>query len=193
MKRLQGFGVTVMVMCASLSLSAAMLRNGSFEEQGESPDRAAAWSRWGDWFNRETSWKPTRSGRCLLAYHHWRIEKLDSSGVWQDAADAPRGWEAIFSVYATADVPEDDQEGFEAVELRLETTLYGEQSTIVSRRWPRDAIETQGGWSRLMVRSVVPSEILRALIIVYPGPGRKPRGGAVKFDEARLEFVPLDE
>lgn len=193
MKRLHGIGVVAVMMWASVSLSAAMLRNGSFEEQGEAPDRAAAWSRWGDWINRETSWKPTRSGRCLLGYHHWRIEKADSSGVWQDVSDAPRGHEAVFSVYATADVPESDQESFEAVELRLETTLYREQSTIASRRWSREAIETDGRWSRLVIRSVVPSESLRVLIIVYPGPGRKPRGGAVKFDEARLEFVPLAE
>ncbi len=181
-----GLIVALLLQCAG----AAMLKNGSFEEQGDAPDRAANWSRWGNWFNRETSWKPTRSGKCLLGYHHWRIEKPDSSGVWQDVGPVVPGTEAIFSVYVSADAVEEGTQGFEAVELRLETTVYGEQSTLASRRWPREAIETNGRWSRLAVRSVVPTDALRVLIIVHPGQGPKKRSGAVKFDEARLDLAP---
>jgi hypothetical protein len=190
MKAMRFLGLSAAALWSTAMVAAAGLRNGSFEEQGEAPDRAAAWSRWGDWFNRETSWKPTRTGKCLLAYHHWQIQKTDSSGVWQDIADVPRGAEAVFSVYATADKVGQGEQAFQAVELRMETTMYGEQSTIISRRWGRDAIETDGCWSRLQVRSVLPTDHVRVLIIVYPAEGSAPRGGAVKFDDARFEVAP---
>lgn len=168
------------------------LVNGSFEQEGETPDRAAGWARWGDWLNRETSWRPTRSGKCLLAYHHGRIRKSDSSGLWQDVREVPRGAPVTFSVYASADQAENGKEDFAAVELRLETTLYGEQSTVASHKWSREAIETNGRWSRLAVHGVAPTELLRVLIIVYPGAGGTTRGGAVKFDEARLDIGLLE-
>jgi hypothetical protein len=41
------------------------LANPSFGDAGDTPDRAAGWNRWGDWFNREEGWTPVRSGSTM--------------------------------------------------------------------------------------------------------------------------------
>jgi len=89
--------IVLSVVFASAA-SAAMLENESFEELGDSFDKASGWNRWGDWINREDSWTPTHDGTCILAYHHWQIETEDSSGFWQDAKNIRPGKMYTFSV-----------------------------------------------------------------------------------------------
>jgi hypothetical protein len=172
---------------ASIPLvSGAMLKNGSFEEQGQESDRAEHWSRWGDWINRECSWAPTRDGACLTGYHHWQIEGKGNSGIWQDVVGVEAGAQVTFSVYANADRAEAGAQDFESVELRIETTIHGEQSVVASRRWPADAIATGSDWSRLFITTTIPKNPVRVVVIVTPGQGEKPRGGALKLDQAEL-------
>ena len=55
-------------ICVAFSCSwvqaAPELINGSFEEGGTPSDTAVGWTRWGEWINRETDWKPVRTGQA---------------------------------------------------------------------------------------------------------------------------------
>ena len=85
-----------------------LLRNGSFEmvENAENAsDRAQSWNRWGQWFNRQDNWQPKKDGECMLAYHHWKIESNDNSGVYQDVTGLSPGERVTFTVYALGDKP----------------------------------------------------------------------------------------
>lgn len=180
----------VVMLLAAASLSAAVVRaqtlaNPSFEEQGEQADLASGWSRWGHWVNRENDWTPVRDGSCLMGYHHWQIESSDSSGFYQDVSNVVPGKVYSFSVYANADPSEDETSNADSVELRLETTLYGEQSIVVSKIYRFVDLATNGQWSLLRVRAAAPRDILRAVVILTPSKDA-PRGGALKLDEAAL-------
>ena len=174
---------TMLILCAWAATATAQgLRNPSFEDP-ENPDdilsdRAAAWGRWGHWINRETSWSPTRSGDCLLGYHHFRIETPDTSGVYQDVPDIPEGTSCTFTVHACKDAGTD----FESIEVRLEPFDGG--ATLASASFDRNAFRP-GTWAPLFVSATNPTRGVRALIVITPRKDGK-REGAVKFDDAEL-------
>lgn len=161
-----------------------VLANPSFEEAGAAPDRASGWERWGQWFNREAEWNPVKSGRCIMAYHHFRIETADGSGIWQDVKNVRAGSRYRFSVWANADWSSAGQNASE-VELRLESTVNGRQVTIQSKTYPLRDLAAGAEWCALSVAGTAAANNLRVLIVVYPA-REGPRDGAVKFDDAQL-------
>lgn len=163
----------------------AGLKNPSFEDlelEQDNPygDLAAHWGRWGEWMNREAAWKPTKSGKCLMGYHHWEVKGSDSSGFYQDVDGLESGAEYEFSVYAMAD----KNTNAEKVEIRLEKV--GGFVTIASQTYGIDEL-VKNKWSRLSVSGKVPEDEtgLRVLVIAYPAKNG-PRHGAIKFDDADL-------
>jgi hypothetical protein len=175
--------VVALFMMAAVS-ARAQLVNPSFETAGAQEDLAQGWSRWGDWMNRESVWTPVKDGTCLIGYHHWQIEKPDNSGLYQDMK-VTAGQNYSFSIYANADKTTDNSKVAESVELRLESTVNGQQSTLASKIYSLSDIASGTDWSKLQISAVAPNENLRALIIVNPSK-ESPRGGAVKFDAAEL-------
>lgn len=179
-------GVLTLLVLVVAGVSAwAGLKNPSFEDleiELDNPygDLAAHWGRWGEWINRETVWKPTRSGKCLIGYHHWEVKGSDSSGIYQDVEDLEPGQTYEFSVFAQ----KDRDTNAEKVELRLEK--IGGFVTVASETYEVGRIKV-GGWDRLSVSGKVPEDEtgLRVLVIVYPAPN-PPRSGALKFDDADL-------
>ena len=79
---------------ASLAMGAeAELVNASFEDPMDQAswtcDIAKSWTRWGHWINRETGWMPTKSGTCLIGYHHLEINGTENSGLSQLVTQEP--------------------------------------------------------------------------------------------------------
>lgn len=177
--------VIIAALATALSAGAQTLENPSFEMEGTQSDMAKGWSRWGDWINRETGWTPTKDGSCIIGYHHWQILKPDTSGLWQDLK-VEAGKTYTFSVYANADKTTDGSKIAESVEIRLETTLDGSQSTIATKTYPYADLASGQDWSLLSVSGVAPNDTLRVLIIVTPAK-EGPRGAAIKFDSASLK------
>ncbi len=176
--------ITMLIFCAWLAAPAQGLRNPSFEEPDNPDDilsdHAAAWGRWGHWINRETSWSPTRSGDCLLGYHHFRIETPDTSGVYQDVPDIPEETKCTFTVYAC----KDPGSNFKSIEVRLEPFDGG--ATLASASFDRNAFQP-GVWIPLTVSASNPTRGIRTLIILTPREDGQ-REGAVKFDDAELKL-----
>lgn len=167
---------------------APKLTNPSFEDTGDASDRAAGWGRWGDWFNREDGWTPVHGGHCILGYHHWQIPSANDSGVYQDVAGAAKDTPYTFGIYTSADKVKDASKDPVTIELRLESTVDGQQVTIASKLYkvadlPPDA------WQKLSVTGAPTNNTLRVLVIVTPSPGNDPRGGALRFDDASLELA----
>jgi len=167
------------------------IMNPSFEEKGQADDRAAGWDRWGDWMNRECDWTPVRDGECMIGYHHYRIENKADSGFFQNVEVEP-GRFYTFSIRANADQPDGGQHGAKEIELRLEATLHGVQTTIASKKYSVKYIADEDNWSWLRVSSTAPTDQMRLLVIVYPADETKNRAGAVKFDSAKLTVVDVD-
>jgi len=182
------YGMIALVMAFIMNANAQTLYNGSFEEQGESEDTAAGWGRWGEWINRHNDWEPTRDGACLIAYHHWQITEPENSGIYQDVYGAQPDVRYTFKVYAMTDAPQEEGEAApETIEIRLESTVDGQQKTVASKKYRFKDISTtaDGRWSPLRISGTPINDKLRVLIIVEPGKGEK-RGGTVKFDDAEL-------
>lgn len=174
-------GVTV-----SENATAPKLVNPSFEDKGESSDRAAGWDRWGDWLNREEGWIPVHSGHCILGYHHWEIPNAKDSGVYQDVPGTVRGTQYTFGVYMSLDKAKGPSKDAVSIELRLESAAGGRQQTIASKVYkvadfPPDA------WQKLTVSGAPANDTFRVLVIVTPSPDDGTRGGALRFDDAFLE------
>jgi hypothetical protein len=181
------------VLCLSLSVIGLradnLLKNASFESEGASADTAANWSRWGDWINRESSWMPTHSGKCLLGYHHWQITSQANSGVWQDVSNVKSGQKFKFSVFVFADAPDkSDDAAAEKIEVRLEATRNGQQVAIESVSVPVSEIPADSAWHEVSVSGTTPEDNLRVLVVVTPA-ANAPRGGAIKIDDASLEVA----
>jgi hypothetical protein len=162
------------------------LVNPSFEDPGDAPDRAAGWSRWGDWFNREESWTPVHSGHCILGYHHWEIPSARDSGVYQDVAGVVTGASYTFGIYVSVDKAKNPSKDAVGIELRLESTVDGSQQTVASKLY-RVADLPPEDWQKLTVSGSANSGTLRVLVIVTPAPVDGTRGGALRFDDAFLE------
>ena len=169
------------------STSAPLLTNGSFEQQGDGPDQAAGWSRWGDWINREDGWSPTHSGKCLIGYHHWQITKADSSGLWQDVKVEP-GKRYTFSVYATHDTADKPAHDADTVELRLEAVGTGDPVLITTENFPVAKLDTGKSWGKLSITGKATTGTLRVLLVINPSADAN-RGGAVKLDDAALKVT----
>jgi hypothetical protein len=173
------------VLTAGLALSAQAweVQNASFEDADESSDNAygdlaAFWGRWGHWMNRETGWKPVRTGKCLMGYHHWQIEEDETSGAYQDIDGVPSGQAYTFKIWAMKDKDSD----VENIELRLE--LLGGVSTVASKNYKLSDLNGND-WTELSVNGTPETEGLRVLVVVTPKKGGD-RHGALKFDDATL-------
>jgi len=164
---------------------AQTLRNASFEDKSEADDRALGWERWGHWMNRECGWTPVKDGTCIIGYHHWEIESGDNSGLYQDVSGAKAGARYTFTIQANVDPAKEGLQSPVAVELRLESTINGEQVTLQSASYQLNEIATGDQWSPLTVSGTAASDSLRVLVVVYPAQ-QGPRGGAVKFDAAGI-------
>jgi hypothetical protein len=162
------------------------LVNPSFEEPGGGSDRAAGWGRWGDWFNREEGWAPVHSGHCILGYHHWEIPSAKQSGVYQDVAGAVKGASYIFGIYVSVDKAKNPAKDAVSIELRLESTVDGNQQTIASRLYKVTDLPGED-WQRLTVSGMPVTDTLRVLVVITPSPTNGTRGGALRFDDAFLE------
>ena len=176
--------------CACPAARAEELVNPSFEEpetetDNEWGDLAAGWRRWGNWMNRESQWVPTRSGNCLMGYHHWRIEENNPSGFFQDVPGIPDGTLCQFSIF----VFRDDQTDADSVELRLER--LGGFETLASQVFYMDDIRRKA-WGILTVSGRTKGEGVRVLVIVTPKQAGG-RQGAIKFDDAELLLDPTAE
>jgi len=169
-----------------------LLTNASFElvkDAAKATDQARGWDRWGNWFNREEQWKPQRDGSCLLGYHHWQIEKADSSGVYQDVNGLTPGGRYTFGVYANRDIPASGKQGPRDVEIRLESPVGGRLLAVASQTYSAASLASGDAWSYLHVTGTLPGETARVLIIVNPS-GEGPRDAALKFDQASLVVEP---
>lgn len=170
---------------AALTLQAGAweVQNPSFEDADESADNpygdlSAFWGRWGHWMNRETGWKPVRTGKCIMGYHHWQIETDETSGFYQDIEGVPAGASCTFKIFAMKDKDTD----VDNIELRLE--LLGGVSTVASKNFKlADLKGTQ--WTELSVTGTPETEGVRVLVVVSPKQGGD-RHGALKFDDASL-------
>jgi hypothetical protein len=162
------------------------LQNASFEDpetSGFNPfsDLAAGWGRWGHWMNRETEWKPTFDGICMMGYHHWRIERAEASGFFQDVWDVPSHRTCIFEIQ----VYPDPDTNAESVEVRLERS-GGFHTLATQLFYFRDL--KRGSWNKLSVTGMTMEENgVRAVVIVTPKK-EGGRNGAVKFDAAALRI-----
>jgi hypothetical protein len=173
--------IAAALTCAGMT-QAQELKNTSFEEPdttSDNPygDRAENWGRWGNWMNRESNWTPTKSGSCLIGYHHWEIQEKDSSGLYQDVEGIPAGKEVTFSINAMNDAD------IVNVELRLEK--LGGKGTLASKFFTPAEIK-KNSWTQLSVTGKTTDDGIRVLVIVNPKVDA-PRAGATKFDDAELK------
>jgi hypothetical protein len=169
-----------------------LLQNGSFEtpeEAEKAADRAHDWGRWGQWLNREANWEPHRDGHCVLGYHHWQIEAVENSGVYQDVKGLSAGSRCTFGVYANRDIPAKDKQGPQSVEVRIESPFGGTLLTVASRTYNVPDLASGDTWSHLHVTGTIPADSARVLIIVNPS-GKGPRDAALKFDQASFHVEP---
>lgn len=160
--------------------------NASFEDPGNTGDRAAGWERLGQWFNREDAWTPVRTGHCILGYHHWQIPDPKESSVFQDIQGAVDGTEYTFGIHVNLDKTRDTRHDAVSVELRLESTVDGHQKAISSKLYKVADLKPDQ-WEKLSVTGVPVNDTLRVLVIVTPSPKNGTRGGALRFDDAFLE------
>jgi hypothetical protein len=184
--------ISVGIVSAKVSISdvttAPKLVNPSFEDPGDGADRAASWSRWGQWINREEQWTPVHSGRCILGYHHWEIPDANDSGVYQDVGHAVPGAVYAFGIYANLDKAKAPAQNALTIELRLESTVGGQQQTVVSKLY-KVADLAPDQWEKLSVSGSPANDSLRVLVIITPAPQNGTRGGAIRFDDAFLEPI----
>lgn len=173
------------LLLGGASFGAENLKNSSFEDPVDAglgynwvSDRAVHWERWGGWFNRETTWSPVLSGQCMMAYHHWRIQGDETSGIYQDIGDAAAGKPYTFSIK----VMKDKGANAEYVEVRLENYLGGQ--TLASKVFRMSDMKG-GKWMPISVTGIPPNKGIRVLVITKPGRATQ-RKGAIKFDEASL-------
>lgn len=177
-------GASLILMAAGM-VNAQELKNASFEDPVESglgynwvSDRAANWDRWGGWFNRETSWSPVFDGQCMAAYHHWRIQGNDTSGLYQDIPGLPTGKAYSFGIK----VFKDRGANCDTVEVRLEPFQGGNPIASVVYRM---ADLKSDRWNQLTVVGTNTTPGLRVMVIAAPGKTSQ-RRGALKFDSAHF-------
>ena len=182
---------TVLTFCVFLFCSwtqaAPELINGSFEQGGTPSDTAVGWTRWGEWINRETDWKPVRTGQAVLGYHHWQIPSEADSGVWQEVKGLKVGQKVKFSIFMMVDSVSGNQARAEYVELRLEYSKNGWQEILAQKRVPLKDFPTDEAWHAIEVEGVASTEELRVVLSITPSLDEIPRAGAIKFDDAEIQ------
>ncbi|MFH0953098.1 MAG: hypothetical protein V1873_02080 [Verrucomicrobiota bacterium] len=178
--------VATLILLLTVSIAGAeeaLLRNPSFEDPMDPVnaqcDIAAAWIRWGQWMNRETGWFPTKTGDCLVGYHHWKINGPENSGFAQDVPEAQGGKYYTFSIYTYLDPGTDAQE----IKVRMEG--YHGGATLITQTYSVKALKP-GEWVPLSAAAVAPSGGIRVIVFVEPKK-KGDRRGAIKFDDASLE------
>lgn len=175
--------MVVIGMLAALTAAGVELKNSSFEDPDDQnnvlSDRAASWGRWGHWINRETGWSPTRTGNCLIGYHHFRVEAADDSGIYQDVSDIPTGKDCTFRIHAYTD-PDSNVKN---IELRLEPFDGG--TPLASTNVAPGKL-AKGQWVPLSIHAKNPTPGIRVLVIVTPKENGQ-RFGALKLDDAAIE------
>jgi len=179
-------GIVSAKVTVSDEASFPKLVNPSFEDPGDASDRAAGWSRWGQWINREEQWSPVHSGRCILGYHHWEIPDANDSGVFQDVEHAVAGSGYTFGIYVNVDKAKNPTRDAATIELRLESTVGGQQHIVASKLYKVADLAPER-WEKLMVSGAPANDSLRVLVIITPSPQNGTRGGALRFDDAFLE------
>ena len=172
-------------MLSSMAVCAQELKNPSFEESVDTrlwvSDRAANWERWGAWFNRETTWKPTLDGECVMAYHHWNIKQNEPSVIYQDIRDLPSGKMVKFSIKAF----KDKGTNADQIEMRLEPYLGG--GTLASNVYRMSDLKSDK-WNELWVVGKSSTPGIRVLVVAKPARTDQ-RKGAIKFDCAAFGGV----
>jgi hypothetical protein len=158
------------------------LQNPSFEESMD-PDNftcdiAKSWTRWGHWMNRETGWQPTKSGTCLIGYHHWEINGTENSGLSQLVSGVRKGTSYTFSIFAFVD----KDTNVESLQLRLSD---GSQD-IADQMIDIKSI-VRGEWTPLSVTGKALSDKMWVNVIIEPLKKVRDqwdRKGAIKLDDA---------
>ena len=176
--------LTLLAISAVAEEGVVLLKNGSFENpmdvENWTCDQPAQWIRWGNWMNRETGWRPTKQGECLIGFHHFRLKGEDNAGFYQDVRDAQKNQPYTFSIWAWID------KDANAEDVRLEIHSYHGGSVITSKvfrlsRFDRDQ------WVQLSITGSSPDDGLRLMVIANPKKNAAFPKGAIKFDVASLE------
>jgi hypothetical protein len=159
-----------------------VLQNPSFEDSMDpvnwTCDIAKNWTRWGHWMNRETGWKPTKSGECLIGYHHWEINGTENSGLSQLVTGVAKGMSYTFSIFAFVD----KDTNAEAIRLRLSD---GKQDIAEQDLDLKSLVRDE--WTILSVTGTAISDKMWVNVIVEPlkrVQNQWDRKGAIKLDDA---------
>ncbi len=171
------------LVSSALAEDAPLLKNASFEipldPENWACDQPAHWIRWGNWMNRETGWAPTKSGECLVGFHHFRLKGDDNAGFYQDVRDAQKNKRHTFSIHAWVD------KDTNAEEIQLQMHSYHGGSVIETAAYPVGRIKPDQ-WVKLSLSESPPGDGLRVMVVVEPKQGGRFLRGAVKFDDAEL-------
>jgi hypothetical protein len=158
------------------------LQNPSFEDAMDpvnyTCDIAKNWTRWGHWMNRETGWQPTKSGECLIGYHHWEISGTENSGLSQLVSGVKSNMSYTFSIFAFVD----KDTNAESIQLRLSD---GKQD-IADHTYDIKSL-VRDEWTPLSVTGKALSDKMWVNVIVEPLKkvrNQWDRKGAIKFDDA---------
>lgn len=158
------------------------LQNSSFEESMDPAnftcDLAKNWTRWGHWMNRETGWQPTKSGTCLIGYHHWEINGTENSGLSQLVTGVTKGASYTFSLFAFVD----KDTNAESIQLRLSD---GKQDLADQTYDIKPMV--RGEWTSLSVTGKAVSDKMWVNVIIEPlkkVQNQWDRKGAIKLDDA---------
>lgn len=160
-----------------------LLKNASFEipldPENWACDQPAHWIRWGNWMNRETGWAPTKTGECLIGFHHFRLKGEDNAGFYQDVREVQQAHQYSFSIFAWLD------KDTNAEEIHLMVASYHGGSVIIDSVYKINKLP-QDQWVRLSTTFRTPNDGARVMVFVEPRKGGKFLKGAVKFDDASL-------
>ena len=139
-------GLCMVALAAVATVTGPVLQNASFEEAMDPAnwtcDIAKDWTRWGHWMNRETGWMPTKSGTCLVGYHHWEINGTENSGLSQMVTGVTKGVSYTFSIFVFVD----KDTNAESIELRLSDGKQDIANELVSVK-----SMVRGEWTPLSV------------------------------------------
>lgn len=177
-------------MLASFATGAEpALQNPSFEDAMDPAnpvcDIAKNWTRWGHWMNRETGWQPTKSGECLIGYHHWEINGTENSGLSQMVSGVKSNRSYTFSIFAFID----KDTNAESIQLRLSD---GKQD-VADQAYDIKSM-VRGEWTPLSVTGKALSDKMWVNIIVEPMKNVQTqwdRKGAIKLDDADFHATEL--
>ena len=175
--------MTIAICTVAACVSGQSLVNPDFEEPSGSPTEIHGWGTWGKGLFRvdESEWSPVAKGKAMLGYKHWEQRDQESAGIFQDAEGIKAGRSYKFSIRLYLDNPESGSLP-ESLELRLESKIDGEMSTVTFEKLEPQKME-KGKWLTVSLTGTAPQDNLRALVIVTPS---KQPGGALKIDDVLI-------